>query len=114
MASERGLLITLVFPNVTYAAAIETALATQRGCAECAKNLLEQPFPETFTRCIHLLWECAAACEGISKALLRDSEFALEWVTLCTNVCNACVRECEEHFNQHTLQPAHPGLRPDL
>lgn len=44
---------------------------------------------------IRLAWECAAACDGLAKALLRDSEYVLEWVSLCAQVCQAFVRACE-------------------
>ena len=83
--------------NSSYTAAIQAALGCQQACEDNAKHLLNEAEVNRFAHCIRLSWECASACDGLARALLRDSEFALEWVTLCASICQACALECSSH-----------------
>lgn len=87
----------MLVPNASFGPAIQAALNCLQACEACAKRCLEAPEVSELTQVVSLSWECAAACDGAAKALLRESQYALEWVTLCASVCQACALECDRH-----------------
>lgn len=77
--------------------AIQAALDCLNVCESCASTCLQDDEASVLTRCIHLSWECAAVCDGMTKSLLGGSKYAQDWVLLCIEVCEDCAAECERH-----------------
>ncbi len=46
--------------------------------------------------------ECAAVCRTSATLMSMNSQFAKQFCTLCTDVCNACAKECERYDVDHS------------
>lgn len=86
-------------PN--FQGAIQAALDCLSVCESSATACLQDEEAGALTRCIHLSWECAAVCDGMTKSLLSGSKYAKDWVLLCIEVCEDCAAECERHDYPH-------------
>jgi hypothetical protein len=76
-------------------------------CNYCYSACLNEKEVSLFARCIELDRECAEICQLTASIVLRDSENANHFLSLCAIICEACAEECEKHDSEHCKKCAH-------
>jgi hypothetical protein len=80
-------------------------------CERCAAGCLQEPTVADLRECIRLDLECAEACLGTARALLRDSHLSGGWLTLCVGLCETCAAECERHAHHERCRECAKACR---
>lgn len=70
-------------------------------CLACVSGCLGEPDVPAMQKCIRLDLDCAAACRLVADALARESEFSVEFASLCARLCGLCAEECSRHAPAH-------------
>ncbi|MDQ2770454.1 MAG: four-helix bundle copper-binding protein [Bacteroidota bacterium] len=66
-------------------------------CEHCASACLEEQDVAMMARCISLDRDCADICALTARLMARSSEYGVQLLKECSDVCKACGEECEKH-----------------
>lgn len=80
---------------------IQILLNCSKACQECAASCLEEKDVTLMAHCIEVDRDCAEFCSLAAKLLVRDSEFAHEFLAVCEKICRHCAEECGKHDHEH-------------
>lgn len=75
-------------------------------CNYCAAACLEEDNVESLTECIRLNLDCADTCYWSLQLLTRDSDYLMDVMEICKNICAECAAECEMHEHDHCRECA--------
>lgn len=84
-----------------HAALIQQLLDCATACENCGASCLEEDDVTSMAHCIELDRDCAEMCFLGARLLIRDSEFAHEFLALCEKICRHCSDECGKHEHEH-------------
>lgn len=70
-------------------------------CNNCAAACLDEDNVQALTECIKLDLDCGDICQVALKLLIRDTNYAINIVEICKNICAECAAECEKHSHDH-------------
>ena len=82
-------------------ALIQQLLACATACENCAASCLDEQDVTPMAHCIELDRDCADVCFLGAQLLIRDSEFAHDYLAVCEKVCRECAEECGKHEHEH-------------
>lgn len=82
-------------------ALIQQLLACATACENCAASCLDETDVTPMAHCIETDRNCADVCSLAAKLLIRDSEFAHDFLAFCEKVCRHCAEECGKHEHEH-------------
>ena len=70
-------------------------------CDHCFSSCLQEEDVKMMTNCIRLNVECAQICRTTAALIAQEVSYIQEMAEVCSDVCAACARECEEHEHEH-------------
>jgi hypothetical protein len=70
-------------------------------CEACAALCLKEPEVRHMVRCAELARDCADTCLQASRLVVRKSEIADNYLTICDEICRLCADECRLHDADH-------------
>lgn len=84
-----------------HASLIVTLLECAAACEKCMASCLEEKDVTAMAHCIELNRDCADICFLGAKLLIRDSEVAHQYLSVCEEACRRCAEECSLHGHEH-------------
>lgn len=84
-----------------HGALIQQLLDCAVACENCAASGLDEQDVTPMAHCIEVSRDCADICNLAAKLLIRDSEYAHDFLKLCERACSHCATECGQHSHQH-------------
>jgi hypothetical protein len=93
-----------------YQSCIEACLKCVAACNHCASSCLKEQDVAMMARCVQLDMECAAICAATAQLMSMGSQYALQLVSICANICRECTDECGMHHNDHCKRCAEACL----
>jgi hypothetical protein len=70
-------------------------------CEACSSSCLREKDVAHMTRCIELTRDCAEICFQAARHVMRRSEIARQFLTVCEEICRVCADECRKHNEDH-------------
>jgi hypothetical protein len=94
-----------------HGALIEQLLKCATASQICAASCLDERDVTPMAHCIELDQDCSEICFMTAKLLIRDSEYAYEFLAICEKVCRHCAEVCSKHEHQHCKKCAEECIR---
>lgn len=94
-----------------HAALIEQLLNCAEACENCGASCLDEEHVTPHAHCIELDRDCADICFLAAKLLIRDSELAHDFLTICEKACRLCAEECSRHEHEHCKKCAEECIK---
>jgi hypothetical protein len=70
-------------------------------CEACSAACLNEKENAHMMRCIELTRDCADSCFQAARFIMRKSEIADQYLTICEEACKICAEECRKHNHDH-------------
>lgn len=87
-----------IIPNHELIEKIDICVAA---CNFCASACLKEDDVKMMAKCIALDMDCAEICRTAGILLARNSDHGKHMLQECTEVCEACAKECGNHQSGH-------------
>ncbi|MDP5273391.1 four-helix bundle copper-binding protein [Chengkuizengella axinellae] len=97
--------------NAQYKSCIEAVYRCIEACNVCYHACLKEEHMSNMSKCIELDRECAEICTLALHSMQRSSTFAIQILSLCAEICDACGTECKSHNHQHCQDCAQACFR---